>query len=157
VDRYRGCPLPHGRSPQTLSRRDDGHAGDIDRHHPDVDVQSSSSFAHSMPAGMQVFSASLHDTRPRESDLLQLLERYHALKSAYAVHDLDQLVLLAGLKPKLGLARPALFRNWSLAQPWTPNRRYSCPGTCSQQDALDILDAIRNRSDGLLRWIARYW
>ena len=80
-----------------------------------------------------------------------------SLKQAYAVHDLDQLVLLAGLRPRLGLAGPALFRNWSIAQPWKPDRRYTSPGTHSRQDALDILTAIRDPRDGILRWIAKYW
>lgn len=80
-----------------------------------------------------------------------------ALKQTYAVHDLDQLALLAGLKPKLSPANAALFANWSIAQPWKPDRRYTSPGTCSQQDALDILNAIRTPKDGILRWIARYW
>jgi HEPN domain-containing protein len=80
-----------------------------------------------------------------------------ALKPTHAVHDLDQLLLLAGLRPRLNPANAALFANWSVAQPWKPDRRYTAQGTYSQQDALDILNAIRDPHDGILRWIARYW
>lgn len=79
------------------------------------------------------------------------------LKQTYAVHDLDQLALLAGLKPRLGLASPKLFAKWSVALPWRPDRRYTSPGTHSPQDALDILTAIRDPKDGILKWIAKYW
>jgi hypothetical protein len=80
-----------------------------------------------------------------------------SLKQAYAVHDFDQLMLLAGLQPRLGLAAPALLANWSRAQPWKPDWRYTALGTHGAQDALDILDAIRHPQDGILRWIAKYW
>ena len=79
------------------------------------------------------------------------------LKQVYAVHDLDQLVLLAGLRSRLGLAAPALLANWSTAQTWKPDRRYTAAGTHSAQDVLNLLDAIRHPQDGILRWIAKYW
>lgn len=80
-----------------------------------------------------------------------------SLKQAYAVHDLDQLVLLAGLKSRLGATTRAQFANWSIVQPWKPDRRYTPEGTHSGQAALDILEAIRHPQDGVLRWIAKYW
>lgn len=79
------------------------------------------------------------------------------LKPVYAVHDLDQLALLAGLRPQLSPANAALFANWSVAQPWKPDRRYTAPGTYTRQDALDILNAIRDPNGGILRWIAKHW
>ena len=79
------------------------------------------------------------------------------LKHVYAVHDLDQLVLLAGLESRLGLAAPPLFANWSTAQPWRPDWRYTAAGTHSAKAALEILDAIRHPQDRILRWIAKYW
>ncbi len=59
------------------------------------------------------------------------------LRQVYAVHDLDQLVFLAGLKPKLDLASPAVVANWSLARPWNPERRYT--GGTHGSHALGIL------------------
>ena len=79
------------------------------------------------------------------------------LRQAYAVHDLSQLLLLAGLKPKLVLAARALVANWSVALSWRPDRRYNSPGTYGGQGVLDILNAIRDPNDGILRWIAKYW
>lgn len=79
------------------------------------------------------------------------------LKPVYAVHDLKQLIVLAGLKPKLNPASTALLSNWSLAERWTPERRYTRPGTYTRQEALDILNAIRDPNGGILPWIAKYW
>lgn len=79
------------------------------------------------------------------------------LKPVYAVHDLDQLAMLAGLRSKLTPADAALFANWSVAQPWKPDRRYTALGTYTQQDALDILNAIRDPNSGILRWITKHW
>lgn len=78
-------------------------------------------------------------------------------KPVYAVHNLEQLLFLAGLKPRMNPGSAALFANWSIALPWTPERRYTAPGSFSQQDALDILNAIRQPQNGILRWIRRYW
>jgi hypothetical protein len=78
------------------------------------------------------------------------------LARVYAVHDLDQLLLLSGLKPKVDPTQP-IFVTWSVAVPWRPERRYSPIGTFSAQDAADILDAIRNPPDGVFPWIKRHW
>ena len=79
------------------------------------------------------------------------------LKSVYAVHDFDQLLLLSGLQSKLDPTKLELFNNWSTSTPWTPERRYSPKGTHSRADALQILDAVRVNPNGVLRWIMRYW
>jgi HEPN domain-containing protein len=79
------------------------------------------------------------------------------VKSAYAVHDLDQLLLLSGLKRKLDSANAELYANWLLATPWTPEIRYRARGSFSEAEAEEILNAIRNKSDGVLKWIMKYW
>lgn len=80
-----------------------------------------------------------------------------ALKGAFAVHDLDQLLLLAGLKRAVGLASPRVTDHWSLAQPWRPDRRYNPPGSTTRNEARAMLDAIRHPEHGVLRWIAKRW
>ncbi|MBW8876725.1 MAG: HEPN domain-containing protein [Acidobacteria bacterium] len=79
------------------------------------------------------------------------------IKGAYAVHDLDQLLLLAGLREKIGLQEEPLFKNWGTTVPWNPDLRYRPPGTISRPEALVILDAIRHPKHGVLRWIKNYW
>lgn len=79
------------------------------------------------------------------------------LKSAYAVHDFDQLLLLSGLKNKLNAANVELYTNWSIATPWTPELRYEPKGTTSRAKAQEILDAVRDKPYGVLRWIMKYW
>lgn len=76
----------------------------------------------------------------------------------YAVHSFDQLRFLAGLSGKITLVdTPELFENWSIASPWGPERRYSAPGTYTKQNAEDILNAISDKTYGVLTWIKRYW
>jgi HEPN domain-containing protein len=79
------------------------------------------------------------------------------LKRVYAVHDLAQLLLLAGLQPKIKPANATLFRNWSVAVNWKPERRYEPPGTYSRQQALEILEAVRSRNQGVLQWLTKRW
>lgn len=78
-------------------------------------------------------------------------------RAVFATHNFGELLLLAGLKGKLPPNDGGLFANWSLAVPWTPELRYQPEGTYSRQEALDILNAIRDPKDGLLRWIKKYW
>jgi hypothetical protein len=80
------------------------------------------------------------------------------LKRVYAVHDLPQLLLLAGLRKKMTPANPALFTNWSIAVPWKPEQnRYAAVGSITQKDAEDILMAVSGRPNGILTWIKKYW
>jgi HEPN domain len=77
-------------------------------------------------------------------------------KQVYAVHDFDQLLFLSGLRAKLTPASP-VFSSWSTATPWSPEHRYLPKGSFSRQDALDVLNAIRNPTNGIFRWIKRHW
>jgi len=79
------------------------------------------------------------------------------LKSIYAVHDFYQLLLLSGLKNKVNSAHPALHANWSLTIPWSPEIRYQPRGTISKDQAEQILNAVRDKPNGVLRWIMKYW
>ena len=79
------------------------------------------------------------------------------LKRVYAVHDLDQLLFLAGLRKKVDPSNKPLFDNWSTAALWKPERRYDAAGSVTQQDAEDILNAIRSSTHGVLTWIKTLW
>ncbi len=79
------------------------------------------------------------------------------LKQVYAVHDFDQLLLLAGLKNKLNPADVDLYTNWLIATPWKPEMRYKPKGSVSKIEAEEILNAVRDRTDGVLKWIRKYW
>ncbi len=80
-----------------------------------------------------------------------------ALKRVYAVHDLDQLLLLAGLRKAVDPTNKPLFDNWSTAALWKPERRYDAAGTVTRADAEDILNAIRDTKNGVLTWIKTLW
>jgi len=78
-------------------------------------------------------------------------------KNVYAVHDINHLLILSGLQPKLDLGNVDLYTNWSLATPWTPERRYMPKGSTDRASAREILDAVRSTPNGVLKWIMRYW
>lgn len=80
------------------------------------------------------------------------------IKSAYTVHDFDQLLLLSGLQPKLDPTQnPSVWQNWSIATPWNPENRYNPKGTISQVQAEEMLEAVKNKPDGVLSWIMKFW
>lgn len=79
------------------------------------------------------------------------------IRGAFAVHDLDQLLFLAGLKRKAELLKDPLLSNWATTVPWNPELRYSPQGKISKAEALEILNAIRDPEHGVLRWIKSYW
>jgi HEPN domain-containing protein len=79
------------------------------------------------------------------------------LKSAYAVHDFYQLLVLSGLKNKVNSAHAELHANWSITIPWSPEMRYQAQGTISKTQAEQILNAVRDKPNGVLRWIMKYW
>lgn len=80
------------------------------------------------------------------------------IKSAYTIHNFDQLLLLAGLKHKLDPTRnPDVWKNWSSATPWNPENRYSPKGTISRVQAEEMLEAVRNKPHGVLTWIMKFW
>jgi HEPN domain-containing protein len=78
------------------------------------------------------------------------------LNQAYKIHDFEQLLLLSGLKSDM-TASSATFVNWQIATPWKPDRRYEAKGTYSRNDAREIIEAVRVKPDGVLRWIMKYW
>ncbi len=80
------------------------------------------------------------------------------VKSAYTIHNFDQLLLLAGLQPKLDpTLNPAVWKNWSVATPWNPENRYNPKGTISQVQAEEMLEAVKNKPYGVLTWIMKFW
>jgi hypothetical protein len=79
------------------------------------------------------------------------------MKQVYAVHDLGQLLLLAGLRNKLRSADIDIQANWYDATPWSPETRYRPKGSVSRSEAEKLLNAIRDNAKGVLQWIMKYW
>lgn len=73
------------------------------------------------------------------------------------VHDLDRLVELAGLTQALvaETSGNSSFREyWSVAKEWTESSRYE---VWSNSDALEMVTAVDDPADGVLRWIQLHW
>lgn len=74
------------------------------------------------------------------------------------VHNLEQLVKLAGLETDLNnkIAANKIFEvNWAVVKDWKETSRYIC--TIVQSDAKDLYTACTSRSNGILSWIQSKW
>ncbi|MHB8501126.1 MAG: HEPN domain-containing protein [Candidatus Acidiferrales bacterium] len=79
------------------------------------------------------------------------------LGETFKTHGFEELRVLAGMEKELAAANKPLGDNWSLATSWKPGSRYEPAGTYDQAGATAILDAIRNKSDGMLECISQRW
>jgi len=73
------------------------------------------------------------------------------------IHDLEKLVMLAGLKTERdadAAANANLDVNWGTVRAWRETSRYE-PKT--QADAQVLYDAITQDPDGVLQWIRLHW
>lgn len=78
-------------------------------------------------------------------------------KTAYAVHDFKQLLLLSGLKSKMDSADVEVYTNWSLLITWSPEMRYRPKGSVLKDEVELLLNAVRKKPNGVFRWIMKYW
>ena len=72
-------------------------------------------------------------------------------------HKLTDLCLLADLNgPRLLLEQidPLFRRNWNLTIRWSEESRYKIS---DQQKSKDLMDAIMERSHGVMPWIKQHW
>jgi HEPN domain-containing protein len=72
-------------------------------------------------------------------------------------HNLQQLVVLAGLKADLDAALradAALRDNWDIVKDWSESSRYL---RTPKADAEDLYDAITDRKHGVLSWLKGRW
>jgi len=82
-------------------------------------------------------------------------------------HDFAELIRLAGLTNELnnqfaasagaagtGAKGGAFVGNWGLVTQWKESARYESK---TEKEARDLLTAITDESDGVLRWIQKYW
>jgi HEPN domain-containing protein len=73
------------------------------------------------------------------------------------VHDIEKLVVLAGLKTKRNVdagANVNLDANWGIVRGWKETSRYDKK---TQADAQALYDAITQNPDGVLLWIQLHW
>lgn len=73
------------------------------------------------------------------------------------VHDLEKLVILAGLKQLRNdavAADPAFAQNWDVVKDWSEQSRYK---RVPEPTARNLLQAVTDPTNGVLQWIAKYW
>jgi len=73
-------------------------------------------------------------------------------------HDLDTLLNVSGLKPTLNDAtanNPDLDINWSIIKDRTVDARYE--HTIGEIRAKDLIEAIHDKTNGLLQWLKKQW
>lgn len=74
------------------------------------------------------------------------------------VHDLEQLVKLAGLGTELEKdmkVNKALELNWAVVKDWKESARYET--SISEARAKDLYSACVSRKNGILSWIRKRW
>jgi len=82
---------------------------------------------------------------------------------AYKVHDLEELILLAGLKKdfQFKLNNDIPFKtNWSLISPWVEILRYKPivrKDAQTKTNIINIYSALTDRRTGILTWIMKKW
>ena len=79
------------------------------------------------------------------------------LVNAIYRHDFRSLVGTAGLSADLRAkeqADAAFAANWGVVNLWSPNSRYK---NATQQEAEELLRAIRDQDDGVFQWIRAFW
>lgn len=83
-------------------------------------------------------------------------DEFKVLTDAY-IHDLNKLVKLAGLTQTLDgeVSSNNTFRNyWLVAKDWRESSRYQI---WSNSQAREIVTAVEDPADGVLRWIQLHW
>jgi HEPN domain-containing protein len=80
------------------------------------------------------------------------------LRGAFWTHNLEELLLLAGLTDEIDAhGDAALFTNWNVVRHWEPAWRYDQPGKRSKQAVERMLQALEDRNNGILRWLKKRW
>jgi len=81
------------------------------------------------------------------------------LKGLFRTHDFRSLELIAGLRSSIAAKRQASFAfdaNWTLATSWKPEDRYLL-NFKKQNEAHDMLEALRSTPEGVLTWLSQQW
>lgn len=93
--------------------------------------------------------------------ILKNVRRFHMPDKATVAeshtHDLAKLVDMAGLKSDREAqqaADPVFARNWALVRGWNENSRYE---SWSEQEADELIRAVKQRKSGVLRWTTKHW
>jgi HEPN domain-containing protein len=81
------------------------------------------------------------------------------LKGLFRTHDFRSLELVAGLRSSVSAKRQASLTfddNWTLATSWKPEDRYLL-NSKNQNEAHDMLEAVRSAPEGVLTWLSQQW
>jgi len=82
------------------------------------------------------------------------------IAKSFLTHKFDTLVRLGGLQRTLDneLNTNVNFKtNWALVTSWTETFRYKPIGSSSQTDVQDIINALQDKTYGVLTWIKKRW
>jgi len=93
-----------------------------------------------------------------KSAIARMTQRYEfpdqrQVNRAYT-HNLEDLLRLAGLEPRLAAAEAAVRGNWAKTKNWNVETRYHVGRT--EAEALGFLDAVAGRY-GVQRWLKQFW
>ncbi len=69
-------------------------------------------------------------------------------------HNLEDLLKLSGLEPRLNAAEATVQASWATIKSWNVETRYRV--SRPRAEVLDFLDAVAGRR-GVLRWLRQFW
>jgi len=70
------------------------------------------------------------------------------------IHELTELVKLAGLETDRRAQSPEFATYWAIAKDWSEQSRYEIKQTA---DAQYLLEAVTNPDHGVMQWIKKHW
>lgn len=93
-----------------------------------------------------------------KSSIARMTQRYEfpdqrRVNRAYT-HNLEDLLRLAGLEPRLDAAEAAVRGAWAKTKIWNVETRYHVGRP--EAEVLDFLDAVAGRH-GVQRWLRQFW
>lgn len=77
------------------------------------------------------------------------------LRPVYGVHDLQQLLTLAGMTAELAGSQQDFQERWVRVSQWTPEWRYTARR--SETEARWFLRLVQDEVEGVFSWISRSW
>lgn len=82
------------------------------------------------------------------------------ISRSFMTHRFESLIKLGGLQKKFDneLNSNIKFKtNWSIVTTWSETFRYKPIGNSSEMDVQDVINALEDKTDGILTWIKKRW
>ena len=123
-----------------------------------VRIREAKALAHVRPYDGAYYLGGLAVESALKSSIARMTERHEfpdqrRVNRAYT-HNLEDLLKLAGLEPRLNVAAAPVQDAWARTKSWNIETRYRVGRP--EAEVLDFLDAVAGRQ-GVQRWLRQFW